>query len=356
MISADGQQAAAKAAGSAPLTDDAALADHPGRHRRSPPAPDRRPAARPGARPIAVGGPPGPRSIRGAGRPMSHVTTAPRPSRPADAEPVRQVGRPRLRRPGPGAGILILVVLAGVAVFLIVQAMPAFVAPAAELPGGQSLVAYIAPLVFGTMLSSIIALVVGDAAGASAVALFITHYAPRTARAGARLPGRPARRGAQHRLRSLGRGRARRRPRSACADLAQRVLRLAAVLRRARSRRPGARCSSSGIVLAVMILPIITAVSREVFLQTPEAARGGGARAGRHPLGDDPDGRAAVRPLRHHQRRDARPGPRARRDDGRRDRPVGLRRRHVQPDRLGATRRRSRRTSPCSSRSPPGSR
>src|SRR5690606_34430003 len=53
------------------------------------------------------------------------------------------------------------------------------------------------------------------------------------------------------------------------------------------------------------------------------APRGGGARAGRHPVGDDPHRRPPVRPLRDHLRRGARARPRARRDDGRRDGPLG---------------------------------
>ena len=55
--------------------------------------------------------------------------------------------------------------------------MPAIVAPASELPGGRSLAAYIAPLVFGTVLSAAIALIVATPL-AVAVALFITHFAP----------------------------------------------------------------------------------------------------------------------------------------------------------------------------------
>ena len=43
-----------------------------------------------------------------------------------------------------------------------------------------------------------------------------------------------------------------------------------------------------GVVLAVMILPIITAVAREVFAQTPRRLQRGRAGAGRHALGDDP--------------------------------------------------------------------
>ena len=79
-----------------------------------------------------------------------------------------------------------------------------------------------------------------------------------------------------------------------------------------------------GITLAVMILPIITAVSREVFLQTPklheEAALALGAtrwemiRMAVLPFGRSGIISGAMLGL----------GPRARRDDGRRDHPVRL--------------------------------
>src|SRR4051794_12719489 len=92
--------------------------------------------------------------------------------------PVQQVGDRVFSNLAKGAGVLILVVLAGVAVFLISQALPAFVTPASELPGGRNLAAYIAPLVFGTVLSALIALAVATPL-AVGVALFITHYAPR---------------------------------------------------------------------------------------------------------------------------------------------------------------------------------
>ena len=65
------------------------------------------------------------------------------------------------------------------------------------------------------------------------------------------------------------------------------------------------------------------------------AARGGGAGARRHALGDDPDDGHPVRPVRHRQRRHARPRPRARRDDRRAARAVRLRRHHLQPHRPG---------------------
>jgi phosphate transport system permease protein len=90
------------------------------------------------------------------------------------------------RRPGDrvfhglaaGAGIAILTVLAGVAIFLLVEGWPALTAPAAEIPGGEGLWSYIAPLAFGTVLAAGLALLFGVPM-AVAVAVFITFYAPR---------------------------------------------------------------------------------------------------------------------------------------------------------------------------------
>ena len=58
----------------------------------------------------------------------------------------------------------------------------------------------------------------------------------------------------------------------------------------------GGRCSPPAIVLAIMILPIITAISREVFAADPAPARGGGAGPRCHPLGDDPVRRSSPTP------------------------------------------------------------
>jgi phosphate transport system permease protein len=77
-----------------------------------------------------------------------------------------------------GAGIFILVVLAGVAVFLIAQSLPAITADPGALPGGKTLVAYIWPLLFGTLLAAVIALLVATPL-AVGIALFLTYYAPR---------------------------------------------------------------------------------------------------------------------------------------------------------------------------------
>jgi phosphate transport system permease protein len=185
---------------------------------------------------------------------------------PRTEQPVLQAGDRVFSRLAQGAGVLILAVLAGVAVFLIAEALPALVAPASELPGGKSLFAYIAPLVFGTVLSALIALVVATPL-AVGVALFITHYAPR------RL------------AQTLG----------YLVDLLAAVPSIvyglwgAAVLGPASVgfstwanqylgwlpffagpvSATGRTMLVAGLVLAVMILPIISAVSREVFRQTP---------------------------------------------------------------------------------------
>jgi phosphate transport system permease protein len=77
-----------------------------------------------------------------------------------------------------GAGLLILVVLAGVATFLLREGWPALTADASEIPGGDGLLSYIGPLVFGTVLSAGLAILIAVPL-AVAVSLFITFYAPR---------------------------------------------------------------------------------------------------------------------------------------------------------------------------------
>ena len=165
-----------------------------------------------------------------------------------------------------GAGILILVLLAGVAAFLVLQALPALTASAADLPGGRSIVGYIGPLLFGTVLAAVIALLIGTPL-AVAIALFITFYAPRRLAA------------ALGYLVDL------------LADipsvvygfwgifwLAPRLVPLYAWLEAHLGFIPlfagptsvtGKTMLTAGLVLAVMILPIVSAVSREVFRQVP---------------------------------------------------------------------------------------
>lgn len=165
-----------------------------------------------------------------------------------------------------GAGILILLVLAGVAVFLAYEAWPAITAPAREIPGGDGLVSYVLPLAFGTLLSATLALVIATPL-AVGIALFISHYAPRRLAQGlgyvvdllAAVPS------IIFGLWGL-------------TVLAPRVAGLSLWLEENLGFVPlfagpasatGRTMLTVSIVLAVMILPIITAVAREVFLQTP---------------------------------------------------------------------------------------
>jgi phosphate transport system permease protein len=195
------------------------------------------------------------------------VTTSTATPTPTQAKPVTQLGDRIFAGAARGAGIFILVVLAGVAIFLIAQAVPAIVAPASALPGGVGLVAYIFPLVFGTLLAAVIALLIATPL-AVAVALFITHIAPRRLAQGlgylidllAAVPS------IVYGLWGV-------------AVLAPATLGLTTWLNTYFGWLPffagpvsatGRTMFVVGITLAVMILPIITAVSREVFLQTPK--------------------------------------------------------------------------------------
>ncbi|CCG05344.1 phosphate ABC transporter permease subunit PstC [Blastococcus saxobsidens] len=165
-----------------------------------------------------------------------------------------------------GAGILILAILAGVTLFLIVEAWPAFTAPAEEIPGGEGIVAYIAPLLFGTLLVSVIALLVATPLGV-AIALFITHYAPRRLAQGlgylvdllAAIPS------IVYGFWGL-------------TWLAPALVPFYVWLEEYLGFIPlfagpasatGRTMLTIGLVLAIMILPIISAIAREVFRQVP---------------------------------------------------------------------------------------
>lgn len=172
-----------------------------------------------------------------------------------------------------GSAVLIMVILAAVALFLIIQAFPAIVAnwqtpDLAEGPtaGHHSFWGYVAPLIFGTVFVSGIALIIG-APIAIGIALFISHYSPRRL-AGvlgylvdllAAVPSvvfglwgifviRPFLLPAEHWLN---------------ANLGW------IPLFAGQASGTGSTLLAGAVVLAVMILPIITSISREIFLQTP---------------------------------------------------------------------------------------
>jgi len=166
-----------------------------------------------------------------------------------------------------GAGILILVTLAAVALFLITEAWPTFFADSSEFSGNKGFISYVGPLLFGTIWAAFLALLIALPM-AVAVALFISHYAPK-------------------------------RLAVTCGyfiDLLAAIPSvvfgiwgiavLAPILSRSvypwlednlgflpffagPASTSGRTMMTAAVVLAFMILPIITAISREVFLQTP---------------------------------------------------------------------------------------
>ncbi|RZT83647.1 phosphate ABC transporter membrane protein 1 (PhoT family) [Pseudonocardia sediminis] len=192
------------------------------------------------------------------------TTTEVKPE-PSPAKPVTQLGDRIFAGSAKGAGILILIVLAGVAAFLLAESLPAITDSGEELP--QGLTAYIAPLIFGTIVSAVIALVIATPL-AVAVALFISHYAPRRLAQTLSyvvdlLAAVPS---IVYGLWGIG-------------VLAPATVGLLGWLNTYLGWIPlfagppsvtGRTMLVVGVVLAVMILPIITAVAREVFLQAPK--------------------------------------------------------------------------------------
>ena len=73
---------------------------------------------------------------------------------------------------------------------------------------------------------------------------------------------------------------------------------------------------TAGVVLAFMVLPFITAVSRDVLMMVPQGHQGGRLRHGLHHLGGHAQDQPALRQQRHRRRRLHRPRPRPGRDDG----------------------------------------
>jgi phosphate transport system permease protein len=169
-----------------------------------------------------------------------------------------------------GAGVTILAILAGVALFLLAKGWPALTAKAEELPGGETFLHYVWPLAFGTIISSTIAIVLAVPL-AVGVALFITHFAPKRIAntLGALIDLLAAIPSVIYGLWGI-------------AVLGPAAVGLQRWLYDHLSFLPffkgppsptGRTMLVVGVVLAVMILPIISAIVREVFAQTPRSIR-----------------------------------------------------------------------------------
>jgi phosphate transport system permease protein len=166
-----------------------------------------------------------------------------------------------------GAGLVILAALAAVAIFLIVQSLPAFGVSKADLNNGySSFWTYVVPLVFGTVWSSVIALVIAVPLSLG-IALFISHYAPRRiARAlGTIIDLLAAVPSVVYGLWGI----------TVLAPFLQPFYTLLTdylgwfPLFSPPVSGTGRTVLTASVVLAVMVVPIITALSREIFLQTP---------------------------------------------------------------------------------------
>lgn len=230
-------------------------------------------------------------SASGSGAPEVGVVTA-GSSAPSSESFAAQISRPRrfkgfgrkkagrerglsgvFRWVATGAALLLLALLAAVAIFLFARALPAFTATQEQmaaqghLPQGVTNIWQLfGHLIFGTLLAALLALMIA-APIAVGIALFISHYAPRRIASTvgyvvdllAAIPSV---------VFGLWGGRV-------LAPLIvpfwQRVAGILSYLPfwTVRASATGRSVATASVVLAVMILPIITAVSREVFKQTP---------------------------------------------------------------------------------------
>jgi len=164
------------------------------------------------------------------------------------------------------AGLLIVLALAGVFIFLAIEGIPGINQAVATYAPRSGFLDYIGPLVFGTVLAAVLALVIG-VPFAVAIALFISFYAPRRLAVPVAyvidlLAAVPSVVfgiwGARY--------------------LSQQMTQVFDFLAAHFSWIPlfagpasttGKTILTAALVLAIMILPIVTAISREIFAQTP---------------------------------------------------------------------------------------
>ncbi len=175
------------------------------------------------------------------------------------------------------AGVSVLALLAGVAIFLIADSIPAVTAKTADLPDGKTLVDYIAPLAFGTILAAVVAVVLAVPL-AVAAALFISHVAPRRLALSLAyvvdlLAAIPSIVYGLWGIFVLG-------P-AMVPILDWLVAHLSWIpFFAGPASVTGRTMLTAGLVLALMILPIVSAVSREVFSQTPRRLEEGALALG----------------------------------------------------------------------------
>jgi phosphate transport system permease protein len=175
------------------------------------------------------------------------------------------------------AALTVLALLAGVAIFLIADSVPAITASSADLPEGKNLIDYIAPLAFGTLLAAAVSVVIAVPL-AVGVALFISHIAPRRianplAYIVDLLAAIPSIVYGLWGIFVLG-------P-AMVPVLDWLVAHLSFIpFFNGPASVTGRTMLTASLVLAVMILPIVSAVAREVFSQTPRRLEEGALALG----------------------------------------------------------------------------
>jgi len=195
-------------------------------------------------------------------------TTTAKPAKPA--KPKARLGDVLFAGVARGAGIVILIALAGVAVFLTVQGLPAFTASESALSGASSFAAYVWPLVFGTLLAAALALLMATPL-AIGVAMVVAFYAPR------RMAGTvsylidllAAVPSVVYGLWGIGFLGPRLKPLYSWLEQHLGFLPFFA----GPASSTGRTILTASIVLAIMVVPIITAICREIFAQTPQLHR-----------------------------------------------------------------------------------
>ena len=195
------------------------------------------------------------------------ATEQPKVVTAAQGKPKQRLGDVIFSRTSLISGVAILAILAAVAVFLVGQSVPALVADPEDFIGSPpSFFAYVWPLVFGTLWSASLALMLALPL-AVGIALFISHYAPRRL---AQILGYivdllAAVPSVVFGLWGIG-------------VLAPAVLPAYTWLVDNLGWIPlfappvsgtGRTILTASIVLGVMILPVMTAICREIFIQTP---------------------------------------------------------------------------------------
>lgn len=201
------------------------------------------------------------------------VPESPRPSgltSEGAGDRVRRAGDRIFKGAAVGSGVLILAILVGVAIFLLSEAWPAITASSSELVSGKSLWDYTYPLIFGTLLAAVIAIIIAVPL-AIAVSLFINFYAPRQLSEALSylvdlLAAIPSIVFGLWGIAVLG---------PAAVPLLDWLFEHLSWIPffEGPPSTTGRTMLVLGFVLGVMILPIISAVTREVFSQTPRVHR-----------------------------------------------------------------------------------